>query len=379
MNSFSQNSLGTAAVRSISPYVPGKPLSELEREYGIKDSVKLASNENPLGPGELALRAMQSALKEIGLYPDGNGFELRTALAKHHGCGIERITLGNGSNDLLVLAPEAFLTIGSEAVYSQYAFAIFPIAVQATGATGRMAAAFPDDHPRALGHDLHAMARLVNERTRLVYVPNPNNPTGTWVQADELKRFLASLPQTTLVIVDEAYSEYVSDPSYPNASAWVDEFPNLIVTRTFSKAHGLAGLRVGYSVSSAEVADLLNRVRAPFNVNSVALAAATAALEDKQHVQRSYEFNAAGMKQVRELLASLPVRVYPSIGNFVLVDCKRPASPVYEAMLREGVIVRPVGGYGLPNHLRITIGTREQNERMAKALRRALGASAAQT
>jgi len=367
-----QKDLATPAVRTISPYVPGKPLSELEREYGIKDSVKLASNENPLGPGALALRAMQQAVTEIGLYPDGNGFELKQALAHHHRCGVERITLGNGSNDLLVLLPEAFLTLGSEAVYSQYCFAIFPIAVQATGATGKMAQAFADDHPMALGHDLDAMARLVNERTRLIYVPNPNNPTGTWVQTKPLKRFIASLPETTLVVVDEAYSEYVSDPSYPNASAWIDEFPNLVVTRTFSKAHGLAGLRVGYSVSSAAVADLLNRVRQPFNVNSIALAAARAALDDREHLKRSAELNAAGMKQVRELLQPLPVRVYPSIGNFVLVDCRRPAGAVYEAMLRQGVIVRPVAGYGLPNHLRITIGSREQNVRMAEALGRAL-------
>jgi histidinol-phosphate aminotransferase len=206
-------------------------------------------------------------------------------------------------------------------------------------------------------------------------VPNPNNPTGTWVQAEPLKKFIASLPSTTLVIVDEAYKEYVNDPTYPDASTWIDEFPNLIVTRTFSKAHGLAGLRVGYSVSSPEVADLLNRVRAPFNVNSVALAAATAALADKEHVKRSCALNAAGMKQVRELLQPLPVRVYPSIGNFVLIDCKRPAAVVYEAMLRQGVIVRPVGGYGLPTHLRITIGTPEQNARMAEALAHALRAS----
>jgi histidinol-phosphate aminotransferase len=372
MKTSSQKELATAAVRNISPYVPGKPLSELEREYGITDSVKLASNENPLGPGPLALRAIQGAVSDIGLYPDGNGFDLKVALAKHHHCGIERVTLGNGSNDLLVLLPEAFLTLGSEAVYSQYCFAIFPIAVQATGATGKMAAAFADDCPMALGHDLEAMARLITERTRLIYIPNPNNPTGTWVQAAPLKRFIASLPATTLVIVDEAYSEYVSDPSYPNAAAWIDEFPNLVVTRTFSKAHGLAGLRVGYSVSSPEVADLLNRVRPPFNVNSIALAAATAALNDKEHLKRSAELNAAGMKQVRELLHALPLRIYPSIGNFVLVDCKRPAAPVYEAMLRQGVIVRPVGGYGLPNHLRITIGSREQNARMAGALAHAL-------
>lgn len=223
-----------------------------------------------------------------------------------------------------------------------------------------------------LGHDLGAMAQLVNERTRLVFVANPNNPTGTWVVADSLKRFIAALPEQTLVVVDEAYIEYVSEPDFPDASRWLREFPNLVVTRTFSKAYGLAGLRVGYALSHPAVADMLNRVRQPFNVNSIALAAALAALDDSEHLRKSVETNRAGMAQLRAGFDALGVRHLPSAGNFILIDCARPAAPVYEAMLRQGVIVRPVGNYQLPNHLRITIGTREQNERMLAALQHAL-------
>jgi len=365
--------LAAPAVRQLAPYVPGKPLSELEREYGIRDSIKLASNENPLGPGTKARVAIANAVNDLGLYPDGNGFELKQALAKHHACSTDRITLGNGSNDLLVLLSEAFLTPEVDAVYSQYCFAIYPIAVQATGAVGRVAAAFPESHQMSLGHDLDAMRKLVTDKTRLVFVANPNNPTGTWVDAVALKRFIASLPSTTMVVVDEAYIEYAVNDASADASRWIDEFPNLVVTRTFSKAYGLAGLRVGYALSSAEVANVLNRVRQPFNVNSLALVAATAALDDEEHLQRTAELNSKGMQQVLTGLKELNVRVYPSACNFVLVDCKRPGAEVNEALLRQGVIVRPVGGYGLPTHIRITIGTEQENARMLVALEKALG------
>lgn len=362
------------SVRTLAPYVPGKPLEELEREYGIHDSIKLASNENPFGAGPRALSAIAASAREIGLYPDGSGFALKQALARKHGCAMECITLGNGSNDVLVMIAEAFLTPQSEAVYSQYGFAVYPIAVQATGATARVAPANPDSHPMPLGHDLDAMARLVNERTRVVLVANPNNPTGTWLDQDELRRFVASVPQGTLVVVDEAYIEYVAQPRFPDASRWLGEFPNLVVTRTFSKAYGLAGLRVGYSLSHPTVADILNRVRQAFNVNSIALAAARAALDDTEHLERSVRTNREGMAQITAGLDALGVRHLPSVGNFVLVDCRRPAAPIYDAMLRQGVIVRPVGNYQLPDHLRITIGTPAQNERMLGALRLALGA-----
>lgn len=359
----------------MAPYVPGKPLDELEREYGIRDSIKLASNENPFGPGPLALAAIAEASKTIGLYPDGNGYALKRALAAKHGCALEAITLGNGSNDVLVMLAEAFLTPSTEAVYSQYAFAVYPIAVQASGATARVAPALPAVAAMPLGHDLNAMRALVNERTRLVFIANPNNPTGTSIGRKALQDFIAALPQTTLVVVDEAYIEYVDDPDFPDASRWLGQYPNLVVTRTFSKAYGLAGLRVGYALSHPVVADALNRVRQAFNVNTIALAAACAALQDQEHVARSAAANRAGLAQVDAGVTRLGLRRLPTQGNFVLIDCGRPALPIYESMLRLGVIVRPVGNYGLPNHLRITIGTAEQNERMLAALERSLAQS----
>lgn len=370
--SFNALELAATPIKKLAPYVPGKPLSELEREYGITDSIKLASNENPLGPGAKARAAIAQAVQTLGLYPDGNGFELKQALAKKHGCALEQITLGNGSNDLLVMLAEAFLDATVEAVYSQYCFAIYPIVVQATGATARVAPAYPQSHAMALGHDLDAMRQLVNARTRLVFIANPNNPTGTWVEAGALKRFIADVPAGTLVVVDEAYIEYVHDSDFADASKWLNEFPNLLVTRTFSKAYGLAGLRVGYVLSHPSVADVLNRVRQPFNVNSLALAAAAAALNDDEHLRTSVELNTRGMQQVVSGMQALGLHVYPSRGNFVLVDCARPGGKVYEALLRQGVIVRPVSGYGLPTQLRITIGTESENQRMLAALKHAL-------
>jgi len=371
----SPTALASPSVVAIAPYVPGKPLAELEREYGISDSIKLASNENPLGPGAMARAAITAAVSEIGLYPDANGFALKQALARKHQWPAEGITLGNGSNDVLVMMAEAFLTRDSEAVYSQYGFAIYPIIVQATGATAKVAPALGPDHPMALGHDLDAMLKLVTPRTRVVFIANPNNPTGTWIETAPLRAFLAALPSTTLVVVDEAYIEYVEDGAFPDSSRWLAEFPNLVVMRTFSKAYGLAGLRVGYALSSPEIAGLMNRVRQTFNVNSVALAAACAALDDAEHLRATIALNREGMKQLLAGLASLPVKVTPSRGNFVLIDCGRAAMPVYEAMLRQGVIVRPVGNYQLPQHLRLTIGTREQNQRMLNSLQNALRAN----
>lgn len=369
---FDPTHLAAPPVRTLAPYVPGKPIEELEREYGVSDIIKLASNENPLGPGPRALAAITVAAREIGLYPDGGGFALKQALARRYGHDPDGITLGNGSNDVLVMLAEAFLTPDTEAVYSQYGFAVYPIAVQATGAKARVAPALPDNHPMALGHDLDAMAKLVNQHTRLVLIANPNNPTGTWVEADALKSFIAALPSSTLVVVDEAYIEYVEDRDFPDTSRWLGEFPNLVVTRTFSKAFGLAGLRVGYALSQPAVAGMLNRVRQAFNVNSIALAAACGALEDDEHLQRSIAVNREGMQQIGAGLDQLGVRHFPSRGNFILIDCAKPAGAVYETMLRQGVIVRPVGNYQLPNHLRLTVGTQAQNQRMLSALKLAL-------
>ncbi|MDX1380605.1 MAG: aminotransferase class I/II-fold pyridoxal phosphate-dependent enzyme, partial [Xanthomonadales bacterium] len=291
--------LAAPGVRSLHPYQPGKPISELEREYGVSDIVKLASNENPLGPSPAALEALAREVDELALYPDGSGYLLRQRLAERHGVAPGAITLGNGSNDVLVLLAEAFLTPGDEAVYSQYCFAVYPIAVQAAGAKGVPAAARPADGDQPLGHDLDAMRAAVGERTRLVFIANPNNPTGTWLEAGPLRAFLEDLPDHAIAVVDEAYHEYAVPLGLPDVSTWLDDFPNLVVTRTFSKAYGLAGLRVGYSLSSPAIADLLNRVRQPFNVNSLAQAGAAAALDDDAFIARSVAVNAEGLERLR--------------------------------------------------------------------------------
>jgi len=359
--------LALPGVRKLTPYQPGKPIAELERELGLSDIVKLASNENPLGPGIEALKAMLRILEHAHLYPDGAGFELKAALAAKLGVAPAQITLGNGSNDVLELAARAFLSPDNAAVFSQHAFAVYPIVTQAVGARSCVAPA------RDYGHDLDAMAALVGADTRLVFIANPNNPTGTYLRRDALRGFLERLPGHVLAVVDEAYFEYVDAPDYPDALQWLGDFPNLIVTRTFSKAYGLAGLRVGYAVSSAEIADLLNRVRQPFNVNFLGLAAATAALSDDEHLRRTMELNRAGLGQLAGAFAGRGLPYIPSVGNFITVDVGRPAAPVYEALLREGVIVRPVANYGLPGHLRVTVGTAEQNEIFLAALNRVLG------
>jgi histidinol-phosphate aminotransferase len=355
-------------VKGLKPYQPGKPIAELEREYGVADIVKLASNENPFGPSPRAQQRMVAAISDVSRYPDASGFELKRALARRHGVDSDCITLGNGSNDVLVLLAEAFLEPGVEAVYSQHAFAVYPIAVQAAGATHRVAPARGPDHPQALGHDLDAMAARVGERTRIVFIANPNNPTGTWLSGEDLEGFIRAMPDTTLVVVDQAYLEYVDEPAYQDAAAWLGRYPNLVVTQTFSKAFGLAGLRVGYALSSPEVAGLLNRLRQPFNVNSLALEGALAALEDETHVARCVVVNNAERQRVAKACAGLGLGVVPSVCNFVLVDMATDAAPVYEALLRAGVIVRPVDNYGLPNHLRISIGTPAENTRLITAL-----------
>jgi histidinol-phosphate aminotransferase len=372
MSGTNPSDLATAPVRALSPYIPGKPIDELERELGISNIVKLASNENPLGPGEPARRAMQTALEDVWLYPDGSGHRLKQAIATHLGVTPASLTLGNGSNDVLVLLAESFLTPQDEAVYSQYCFAVYPIAVQATGARGIEVPALGPHADMPLGHDLEAMRRAVTPRTRLVFVANPNNPTGTWVEPGALERFVADMPRTTLVVLDEAYFEYALPDGGEDAIPWLARYPNLVVTRTFSKIYGLAGLRVGYAVSDARIADVLNRVRQPFNVNAVALAGAEAALADTAHVARGVELARAGREQLREGLKALRVRLLPSIGNFVLAHVGPRAPAVYEGMLRRGVIVRPVANYGLREHLRITVGTAEQNARCIEAMRDSL-------
>jgi len=353
--------LAAEGVRGLTPYQPGKPVEALAREYGLTDVIKLASNENPLGPAPRALAALR-APGDIARYPDGAGHDLKQALAAHLGVSPECLTLGNGSNDVLELVVRAFATPQHEVVYAQYSFAVYPLATRAVGARGIEVPA------RDYGHDLDAMARAITPRTRVVFIANPNNPTGTWLGASTLKAFLAGLPATVIPVVDEAYFEYVTEPDYPDCVRWIGEFPRLVVTRTFSKAYGLAGLRAGYAVSDPAVADLLNRVRQPFNVNALALLCARAALADREHIERSRVLNAGGLRQLDAGLAALGCPVIPSRGNFITFDTGREAAPVYEGLLRRGVIVRPLGNYGLPRHLRVTVGLASENARFLEAL-----------
>lgn len=364
--------LAVPGVRGLHPYEPGKPLAELEREFGIRDAVKLASNENPLGPSPLALSAAREAVAGIARYPEGSGYLLAGRLAGQHGVAPNCITLGNGSNDVLDMIARVFLGPGSEAVFSQHAFAVYPIVTQAVGARARVGVAHDGTRGPVAGHDLGAMHALVGPDTRVVFIANPNNPTGGWLDAAALEAFIADLPAHVMVVVDEAYSEYVEQAAYPDTTQWLERFANLIVTRTFSKAYGLAGLRVGYAVSHPQVAALLNRVRQPFNVNLVAQAAALAALDDHAHIAETVQGNREGMRQLLDGFSALRLTWIESVGNFVAVDTGRTGSDVYAALLREGVIVRPVANYEMPNHLRITVGSREQNTRFLEALEKVL-------
>lgn len=360
--------LATPAVRGLQPYVPGKPMAELERQYGITDIVKLASNENPLGPPEPSLQAMRAGLAGVARYPDGAAFELKRGLAAHLGVAPEWITVGNGSNEILSIIAETFLTAGDEAIFSEFAFVVYGLAVQATGATARVAPANSPQCSQPLGHSLEAIRSLISARTRLVFIANPNNPTGTWLAPADLRNFLDALPGHVLAVVDEAYLEYMPPADCPDTLSWLAACPNLIVCRTFSKMYGLAGLRVGYAVSHPEVAELLNRVRQPFNVNELGQVAALAALGARDHVRHSRQVNEEGMARLREGLAAFGWVVPGSAGNFVLADTGGPAGPWYEGLLKAGIIVRPVGNYGLPRHLRITIGLPDQNSRLLRAL-----------
>jgi len=361
--------LAVKGVQSLKPYLPGKPIEELERELGVSNTLKLASNENTMGPSPLAIEAMQKAINEVDLYPDGNGFVLKQKISQKFGVDLDQITLGNGSNDILDMVARTFLYQGREAIFSEYAFAVYPISTQAVGATARIAKALDADHEEnPYGHDLNAMKSLINDSTSVIFIANPNNPTGTWLKSDELKQFISEVPEDIIVVVDEAYFEYVEASEYPDTMEWLNTFPNLIVSRTFSKAYGLAGLRIGYAVCSEAIADLLNRVRHPFNVNTVSINAAAAALGDEAHLQKCVEMNTKGIKFWRAACQYRGLDYIPTVGNFITIDFEQDAMPIYEALLREAVIVRPIANYGLPNHLRISISTVEDNQRCLDAL-----------
>jgi len=359
--------LAPSYIRAIAPYQPGKPISELERELGITDIVKLASNENPLGASTAAIAAARAALDDIGLYPDGNGYALKDALVQRYGVALDQVVLGNGSNDLLELAARAFLTVGDKAVYSEHAFAVYALATQASGAIGISVPA------HAFGHDLDAMGQAaVAQGAKIIFIANPNNPTGTFLTGAQLHAFLQGLPGNILVVLDEAYNEYLPEECRYDSVSWLREFPNLIISRTFSKAYGLASLRVGYALGNAQVIDMLNRVRQPFNVNSMAQAAAVAALQDREFVQLTFAHNRRGMEQLTQGLAALGLSYIPSYGNFVSFHVVN-AVQVYRRLLESGVIVRPIWNYAMPDYLRVSIGLKNQNEKFLTALKAILG------
>ena len=362
MNLFAQ---APDYIRHISPYLPGKPITEIAREMGIpvENIVKLASNENPLGMSPRARVAVEQAIAGVERYPDQ--FDLIKALADRSGLAQEQIVLGNGSNDVLDLAARVFLAPGRSAVLAQHAFAVYPLATLTTGA---QCIVVPAKH---YGHDLDAMRAAIRPDTRIVWIANPNNPTGNFLPYPEVKAFLAKVPAEVAVVLDEAYTEYLAPADRVDTLAWIREFPNLIVTRTFSKVYGLAGLRVGYAAASPEVADLMNRVRQPFNVNNLALAAAIAALDDHAFLAESYQLNRRGMEQLVAGIKQLGLEHIPSHGNFLTFKVSDGAT-VNQKLLRQGVIVRPIGGYGLPNHLRVTIGLERENAAFLAALVKAL-------
>ena len=362
---------GPDYIRAIAPYQAGKPIAETAREYGLDEAsiVKLASNENPFGVPESAKAAMAAAAAELGRYPDANGFELKAALAKRYDVPAEWITLGNGSNDILEIAARAFVQAGQSVLYAQYSFAVYALAAQGIGARGIVVPA--RDH----GHDLDAMLAAIEDDTRLVFIANPNNPTGTFIPAAQIAAFLAKVPAHVIVVLDEAYNEYLDAQDQFESSQWVRSYPNLVVSRTFSKAYGLAGLRVGFAIAQPAATDLMNRVRQPFNVNSLAQAAAIAALNDTAFLEQGAANNRAGYAQLTAAFDELKLQYVPSHGNFVLVKVGEDdgaGARVNVALLKQGVIVRPVGAYGLPQWLRISIGLPQENAAFIAALKKAL-------
>jgi histidinol-phosphate aminotransferase len=358
--------LANTGVQSLSPYQAGKPIEELQRELGLEHIVKLASNENPLPPSKKVLAAITKASAEITRYPDSNGFELKNALAEKLEVDASQITLGNGSNNILDLIGRVYLEPGKSAIYSQHSFIVYQLIVQACGGRGIVTKA------KQWGHDLHAMVEAIDDDTRLIFIANPNNPTGTALNEAEIVDFLDKVPANIVVVLDEAYFEYNQGADVCDGVTLLKHYPNLVVTRTFSKAYGLAGLRVGYAVASAEISDVLNRVRTPFNVNSLAMAAAKAALEDQQFIERGRQINEQGMLQVKPGLIELGLNYIPSQANFLAVDFGKDATNMFQALLESGVIVRPIEGYEMPNHLRVTIGLEEENTVFLNALKKLL-------
>jgi histidinol-phosphate aminotransferase len=373
MNTKKTSQFGLEQVKNIAPYIGGRPISEVARQFGLVEDqiVKLASNENPLGIPESAKAAMMAVMHDLGRYPDSNGFELKQVLAKKNQVPDNWITLGNGSNDILELATRSVAQMGSEIIFSKHAFAVYPLATQAVGAK----AIVIDPTPEDLGHDLTAMLAAISENTKLIFVANPNNPTGSFIPGQRIEQFLSQVPSHIVVVLDEAYNEYLKPEQQYDAIAMARKYPNLIVSRSFSKAYGLAGLRLGYAVSQEELTDLMNRIRQPFNVNSLAQAAAIAALQDTDFLERGAKLNQAGYQQLTQAFDQMQLHYLPSAGNFILVqvgDDDSAGTRVNLELLKQGVIVRPVDNYGLPKFLRVSIGLPQENAAFLVALKKAL-------
>jgi histidinol-phosphate aminotransferase len=362
-------SLANEHILGIEPYEPGKPIEELERELGIHDAIKLASNENPLPPSTRVQQAIAAALPQLNRYPDGSGYYLRQALAKRHGVAADQVVLGNGSNELLELLVRTFMSPGDEAVVPHPSFVVYPMIVQAAGGIRVMVML------RDYRLDLEAMARAITPQTKIVFIANPNNPTATIVTADEVERFMSRAPDETIVVFDEAYIDFAMGPDFPDTLALLKEGRRVVVLRTFSKAASLAGLRVGYAVADADAVALMQRIRQPFNVNSLAQVAALAALEDEGHILECVRMIEAGRHFLYEEFQALGLRYVPSRANFVLVDVGRSAAAIYQKLLREGVIVRPMTSFGMETTLRVSVGTPEENRRLVKALHNVLSKS----
>jgi len=356
-------------IRNLVPYVPGKPIEELEREMGIKDSIKIASNENPLGPSPLALKAIEKALKNLHRYPDGNATYLKEGLAKKLKISPQNLILGNGSNEILELLVATFMVEGDTAIMSEHSFVVYSLAVDSRGLKKVVCKPKSD-----FGHNLEEMAKAINDRTRIIFIANPNNPTGTYVTRTELIKFLQKVPERVLVVMDEAYFEYVENNDYPDS---VELFKagqkNLVAVRTFSKIYGLAGLRIGYGIADEEIVELVNRVRQPFNTNSLAQIGALSALEDREHIERTKKNNRLGMKYLENEFKRMEITYIPSVANFILFKAPGNALELYQKLLLKGVIVRPMAGYKLPDWLRVSIGTTEENQRFIKALEEVIG------
>lgn len=369
MSEFNAQQLANAGIRNLSPYQAGKPIEELERELGIKNIVKLASNENPLGISARVQQALHDQIQGLARYPDANGFYLKSKIADKFSVQVNQITLGNGSNDILELIARTYVNDQHEVIYSQHAFVVYPLVTQAIGAKGVAVAA------KNYGHDLHGMLSAITARTKMIFIANPNNPTGTFLSSAELYQFIQQVPQHIVVVLDEAYSEYVSADERAPSMTWVAEFPNLIVSRTFSKAYGLAGLRAGFAVSHPSIADYLNRLRQPFNMNSLSLCAAIAALDDDDYLAQSVQINQQGMKQLIDFCTKQSLKYIPSWGNFLTIEVGPQAALIYQKLLHAGVIVRPISGYELPNHLRVSIGLAHENQAFIDAMQDILKAT----